>query len=212
MLKGSTLFIADLHIAFEEDSSRLSGLAQFISINDVRNLVILGDFFDSPHDAERILGSLREENAVQMMLRLLGLNGSGVNIYFVRGSEVHDPKDFDLNLENGSFFKTLGKSARLSIDGVKVLALHGDDAFGGLHGLIFSYLTGRPCLEAWWKMTMKLHDDEWVFMAHSHMPSIDYSRRVANTGGWIDVFGFSPQRGMGLLVADGEVGLVKIKS
>lgn len=211
VLEGPTLFIADLHIIREEDSSRLLDLAPFISINGVGNLVIVGDFFDSPADAQRLLGSSSDRDAVQVMLRLLGLNGSSINLYFLRGSEAHDPKDFDLNWSDGLIFKTLGECARFSIDGVKVIALHGDDAFGGLHGFIFSYLTGRPYLEAWWKDVMGLDDAEWVFMAHSHMQGIDYSRRVANTGGWTELFGFGPPRGMGILVAEGEVNLMKIK-
>jgi len=52
--------------------------------------------------------------------------------------------------------------------------------------------------------------DGWVVMAHSHAPGIDYSMRVANTGGWTDLLGLGPPRGMGVLLADGDVALVKI--
>lgn len=212
-LEGPTLFIGDLHLTQGEDSSsRFMGLAQFVSNQGVKNLVFVGDLFDSPDDAQEILGSSSSEGAVHIILRLLGLNGSTAKLYFVKGSSTHDPKEFDMNLQREELlFKTVGKCARFSNSGVTVLVIHGDDVFGGLHGLIFSYLTGRPYLEAWWKDVMKLDDEEWVIMAHSHTPGIDYSNRVANTGGWTDLLGFGPPRGRGILLADGEVSLLIIK-
>lgn len=83
---------------------------------------------------------------------------------------------------------------------------------GAGHGLVYAYLTGRPYLKALWKDAMGLDHAEWVIMGHSHIPGIDASRRVANTGGWTNLYGLSPPRGMGVLVTNGTVSLVKIKS
>lgn len=210
-LEGPTLFIADLHVAREEDSPRFLGLAEFISANHVRNLVIVGDLFDSPDDAWRLLGSSTGREASQAIRRVLGLGNGTVNLYFLRGTEMHDPRDLDLNLSEEPIFRTLGKYTRFTIDGVRVLATHGDEALGAGHGLLFSYLTGRPYMEALWKNAMGLDDAEWVIMGHSHMPGIDEARRVANPGGWTDLFGFSPPRGMGLLIAEGKVSLLQVK-
>ncbi len=210
-LEGPTLFIGDLHLSHGEDPSRFLGLAQFVSDRGVENLVIVGDLFDSPRNARKILGSSSDEDAVHTILRYLGLNDSVVKLYFVKGSPAHDPKEFDLNYNGeGLVFRTLGKCVRFFTDGVTVLSVHGDDVFGGLHGLIFSSLAGRPYLEAWWKDVMGLDDEEWVIMAHSHNPDIDYSRRVANTGGWTHQSGLGPPSGRGIL-AKGEITLVIVK-
>ncbi len=210
-LEGAALFLGDLHLTYGEDSSRFSGLAQFISRNVVRNIIFVGDLFDSPHEAKKILDSRDSVDAVHVIFSRLGLSDETVKLYFVKGFQAHDPKEFDLNVQqDGVTFRTMGKCARFSNSEARVITIHGDDAFGGLHGFIFSYITGRPYLEAWWKDMLNLDDEEWVIMAHSHSPDIDYSRRVANTGGWTDIFGFGPPKGRGVLLVNEEVALVNI--
>jgi hypothetical protein len=102
-LLGPTLFIADIHLTHEEEPSRLSGLFQFVSARSVRNLVVVGDLFDSPNDAREILGSSKGEDAVSSIFRFLGLNDNGSMIFFVRGSPTHDPEEFNLDFEDDGF-------------------------------------------------------------------------------------------------------------
>lgn len=210
-LEGSTLIVADLHLARVDSPSRLSGLAGFVAERGVRSLVIVGDLFASPGDAERLLGSSTGRDAQRVILGLLGLNGSRVDLYFLRGSRGHDPAGFNLTLVDKPSFRTLGKVGRFSVGGVRVLALHGDEVFTPAHGFVLSYLAGRPFIEALWKGWMGLDPEEWVVLAHSHMPGIDYTGRVANTGGWTDLLGLNP-RGMGVFVADGQVSLERIRA
>lgn len=210
-LEGATLFLGDLHLTYREDSFRFSGLAQFILRNEVRNLIIVGDLFDTPGEAKKILDSHENIEAAQVIFNRLGLHDETVKAYFVKGFLAHDPKDFNLNIQqDGVTFRTMGKCARFYNSETRVITIHGDDAFGGLHGFIFSSITGRPYLEAMWKDMMNLNDEEWVIMAHSHNPDIDYSRRVANTGGWTDIFGLGPPKGLGILLVNEEVTLVNI--
>jgi hypothetical protein len=212
-LVGPTLFVGDLHLTAGEDSGvRLFALSHFVADGDVENLVIVGDLFDSPGDVDRILVSSGGDEAARAIMDRLGLQGRAVRVFYLKGSPSHDPQDLEIDYEGGVFlFRTVGRCASFSGEGVKMLVVHGDDVFGGLHGLIFSYLAGRPYLEAWWKDLMGVDSGGWVLMAHSHVPGIDYSRRVANTGGWTDVLGFGPPRGTGILVADGDVELVRSK-
>lgn len=210
-LDGAALFLGDLHLTYGEDSSRFSDLPKFISRNAVRNIIFVGDLFDTPHDAEKILDARNGIDAVHAIFNHLQLSDETVKLYFVKGFQAHDPKEFDLNVQqDGITFRTMGKSARFSNNDTRVITIHGDDAFGGLHGFIFSYITGRPYLEAWWKDMVNLNDEEWVIMGHSHSPNINYSRRVANTGGWTDIFGFGPPTGRGILLVNEEVTLVNI--
>ncbi len=211
-LEGPTLFISDLHLTHNEDYSRFSNLPSFILARGIRNLVIVGDLFNSPSDSLKILGEVGDEANANKISHLLGLNGTIQHLYFVKSSRSHDPAEFNLTFRDEGFeFRTLGKCARFTNNDTGVLTIHGDDAFGGLHGFIFSYLTGRPFLEGWWKDVIKIDDDEWVIMGHSHVPGIDYSRRVANTGGWTDLLGFGPPRGSGILLLEEEVMLVNVK-
>lgn len=210
-LEGVTLFLGDIHLTFEEDSSRFSGVSQFILRNEVRNLIFVGDLFNSPYEAEKIIGSKDGVDAVHIILSSIGLKEETVKVYFVKGFQSHDPKDFDLNVQqDGVIFRTMGKCVRFSNNETNVTTIHGDDAFGGLHGSIFSYVTGRPYFEAWWKDIMNIDDEEWVIMGHSHSPGIDYSRRVANTGGWTNRFGFEPSKGQGILLINEEISLVNV--
>jgi UDP-2,3-diacylglucosamine pyrophosphatase LpxH len=210
-LEGVTLFVSDLHLTYGEDSSRFSGLEQFISRNDVRNFVILGDLFNAPGDAEKILADYDGVKAVDVIFSRLGISDETVNVFFVKGSQAHDPMNFDLNVQQDTVsFNTIGKCTRFSSNETRIITIHGDEAFGGLHGYIVSSLTGRPYLEYWWKDLMDLDDEEWVIMGHSHSPDIDYIRRVANTGGWTDIFGFGPPKGRGILLINNDITLVKI--
>ena len=35
------------------------------------------------------------------------------------------------------------------------------------------------------KLVIGGEKDEWIILSHSHIPGIDYQRKVANTGSWI---------------------------
>jgi len=81
------------------------------------------------------LGSSGGEDAARVILQTLGLNGTEVRLYFVKGSPALDPVEFDLDFEgDGLIFRTLGKCASLSVDGVKVTALHGMTCSEGCMG------------------------------------------------------------------------------
>lgn len=206
LLDGSTLFIGDLHLGRPDDSERFSDLAGFISRHNVTNVVIVGDLFNSPRDTRRVLDSSTGGEAAQLILQRLGLSNIRIHVYLVRGN--HDPAN--VVLIQAEMFKAFDEPVRFSIDGVRILAAHGHEAFDAFLGFIVSCLAGRPYLEAWWKDVMELDREEWVVMGHTHMPDIDYSRRVANPGGWIDFHGFPLPRDAGVLVANGNVDLVQI--
>lgn len=208
---GKALFLGDLHLRASDGPSKFAGLSDFLRREKVTSMIFAGDLFDSPSEAEKLLSTKSDEGKVQAILSILGIETSNVSTYFIRGSPVHDPPNLELTVQTGGLsFVSVGKCARFLIDNVSVTALHGDDAFGGLHGLLFAYLTGRPFLEGWWKERIGLSDSEWVVMAHSHVPGIDEVHRVANTGGWTDLLGFGPPKGKGILIAEGTVRLVTI--
>ncbi len=210
-LIGTTLFLGDIHLTFGEDSSRLSGISQFILSNEVKNLIVVGDLFNSPQDAEKILGTKYGVDSAHIILNSIGLTDENIKVYFVKGFQGHDPTEFDLNVQQDEVsFRTMGKCARFFNNKTNVTTIHGDDAFGGLHGFIFSQMLGKPFFEAWWKDIMNIDDEEWVIMGHSHSPGIDYSRRVANTGGWTNRFGFEPSKGQGILLINEEISLVNV--
>jgi hypothetical protein len=91
-------------------------------------------------------------------------------------------------------------------------SLHGDQAFGGSFGFAISIVTRNLLLERFWKERMGISTDTWVIMGHTHVPGIDRTVKVANTGGWVETPLGTPI-GRGISVNEqGEVDLVTFHS
>jgi predicted phosphodiesterase len=147
----------------------------------VANLIIVGDLFQSPGDARRILvdskgGSIRG---------ILGLNDLSVKVFFVQGSPPHDPPLEEEAMFSGVNIQPIGNCAVLDFDGLRVVAYHGHElSWKGAIGHGWNRFISRLSLERAWKRLAGVADSDWVIFGHTHIPGIDSEHRVANCGGW----------------------------
>ena len=210
-VKENVLLVGDLHVRRSDSSKRFEGLRTFILKHNVSVLVIVGDLFDSPSDFSSLVKDLGGKEAVmKWLLGVLGVDGLDLDIYYVIGSISHDPQFPNLNYTfRGTSFQSVGKCLKLRVYGFNLVVLHGDAVVSGPVGFIITRLTGVPVFERLFKLCVGLSEDEWVVMAHTHVPLIDHGWRVANTGGWVRTPLQTPT-GMGVLITKHGVKLVKV--
>jgi len=206
-LLGSSLFISDLHLSRNVEVKVYSRIGKFVRENNISNIVIVGDLFDSPNAYEYVSYDELIVKAINI------LNISNVDVYYVLGSSVHDPK---INIEEFKFENVgvkvyiTGYIARFKIDDLAIVAYHGDDfsRIGAL-SFIISYITKKPILEYMWRKQAGVEDSVWLICGHTHTPIIDYRNKIANCGGWRILPIVKTPVGYGVIV-DSNVSLIKI--
>jgi predicted phosphodiesterase len=200
-VKGNTLFISDLHLQSNRPFNHAKDLRNFIVTNNVSNLVIDGDFFDSPRDAQQILGASRSESSA---LKVLGLEGLAVNMFWVIGSPPHDPVDLANNEMASGSLRVLGKCAFIDCGRLEVMAYHGHDiSHKGTFSHAWDRFVSRLSLERLWKRLAKIDRAVWVIFGHTHVEGVDTRSRVANCGGWLTNPLVRPSR-TGILISEQE--------
>lgn len=190
-----------MHLRSNQTFSYAKDLRNFIETNNVSNLVIDGDLFDSPKDGRKILGTTRSEGGV---LKALGLEGSSANIFWVVGSPPHDPVDV-VNEEKAPYGITvLGACAIMDCGRLEVMVYHGHDMSNrGVYGHLWDRLVSRLSLEREWKRFAKVDKAVWIIFGHTHIPGVDARSRVANCGGWSSNPIVHPS-GTGIFILEGE--------
>jgi UDP-2,3-diacylglucosamine pyrophosphatase LpxH len=180
-LKANTLFISDLHLKSNQPFSHANDLRNFVQRNNVSNLVVDGDLFDSHKDARKILKKWSQTGA----LKALGLGDLPVNLFWVLGSPAHDPFGFEESQNVADGIAVLGQCAWIECDAGRVLAYHGHDMsrIGALGHAWDRFVSGLG-LERLWKRLAKVDGSIWVVFGHTHIPGLDQRSRVANCGGW----------------------------
>jgi predicted phosphodiesterase len=164
-LKGSTLFISDLHLKSNQSSDHANDLRNFIETNNVSNLVVDGDLFDSPKDAREILRTWSQTDAI----KTLGLGNLPVNLFWVLGSPAHDPGGVQENRTVANGIGVLGRCAWIDCDGSRVLAYHGHDmSHIGALGHAWDRFVSELGLERLWKRLAKVDGSVWVVFGHTH--------------------------------------------
>jgi predicted phosphodiesterase len=183
-LSGKTLFISDLHLTAEPSLEEQFNL----DFSEVQNVVIVGDFFHSGEDFATF-GTTAEESLRAVFGKIVPEKFSG-NIYSIFGSG-HDPmlqKNLKLSFENYEFLY-LGEYGKFTIDGISVVAYHGQQLHAGIIGGgigWFAEKVGFPLpLEKLGKKRFGIDKDTWVINGHSHVPGIDQAAKVANTGSFV---------------------------
>jgi UDP-2,3-diacylglucosamine pyrophosphatase LpxH len=201
-LRGSTLFISDLHLKSKHPFSHAKDLRRFVETNNVSNLVVDGDLFDSPKEALEILDSVSQDDALQV----LGLDHLPVRLFLVLGSPVHDPFGFGKGGNDAAGFIVLGRCAWIDCDGNRVLAYHGHDmSHIGALAHAWDRFVSALSLERLWKRLAKVDRSAWVVFGHTHIPGVDQRCRVANCGGWESAPLVHPSRTGALFLAQGDV-------
>jgi len=200
-LKGKTLFISDLHLKADRPFDHATDLHDFIETNNVSNLVINGDLFDSPEAAQQ---TLRGGQAGSGVFKILGLEGLLVNLLWVIGSPHHDPANYSTSITGSGGLHVLGRCALIDFDRFQVLAYHGHDmSLVGAFGHAWDRFVSRLSLERLWRRLAKVDWMIWVIFGHTHIPGVDVVSRVANCGGWQRVPLVRPSR-TGILISEHE--------
>jgi len=198
-LNGNTLFVSDLHLRLGRSFKYSSNLRRFVEANDVSNLVIDGDLFDSPKDAERMLGSDLKNSVLNV------LSSEGLNLFWVLGSPAHDPpKPFE-DMKDSRKLQVLGRCAWIDFSGFEVLVYHGHDlSLKGAIGHAWNRSMSKLGLESMWKRFAKIDPKIWVIFGHTHIPGVDTHNRVANCGGWQEKAPFVNPTRTGILITEHE--------
>ena len=175
-LDGNVFFISDLHLRADKPFNHSADLRRVLAEHQVSHLVVVGDLFDSPEDAKRLLDADR-------VLRILGIDGPLVTPYFIHGSPPHDPSSAEDLMPAGFVF--LGECAILSCGTFRIVCYHGHDlSRKGMFGHGWNRFISNLSLERMWKRFAGVPHSDWVIFGHLHIPGVDTKKRVANCGGW----------------------------
>jgi UDP-2,3-diacylglucosamine pyrophosphatase LpxH len=178
-LEGNLFFISDLHLKADQPFNYSDDLRKVLEERKISQLIVVGDLFDSPEDTQEMLDANRDTP----ILRVLGVNGSPIQTFFVQGSPTHDPPCPGNLIKAG--FTFLGKCAILSCGGFKVVVYHGHDlSRKGMIGHGWNRFISNLSLERTWKRIARVPESDWVFFGHLHIPGVDTKHKVANCGGW----------------------------
>lgn len=201
-LVGKILFISDLHLRDGRGFEFADVLRAYVESNQISNLVVVGDLFDSRDDSKKILGNHQSFAAV---LNLLGLDGLGINVFWVTGSPAHDPTDVEHDHGVNEGIVVLGRCGLFSYGHLRILAYHGHDisAMGAI-GHAWSRFIANLSLERLWKRLAKVDNSPWVIFGHTHVPGLDTQYRVANCGGWMRVPVLVNPSGTGILFSSDQ--------
>jgi len=199
-LKGNTLFISDLHLESGRPFKYSEDLSRFIQANNVSNLVIDGDLFDSPWDARQMLKSDPKNN----VFNFITSETPGVNLFWVTGSPSHDPSEPSENMTGSRGLHVLGRCALIDLGDFEVLAYHGHDlSLKGAVGHAWDRFVSKLGLERMWRRLAKVDPKVWVVFGHTHIPGVDTRNLVANCGGWQKAPFVGPTR-TGILFTENE--------
>jgi len=171
-LSGNTLFISDLHLRADTPFPFTTQLRACVERENIENLVIDGDLFDSPNDAEQILQ--RSDN-----LEFLGLRDVPLKTYWIIGSPRHDPRNPKTTLD------VVGNCAIFTHNGLSIVAYHGHDLCmkGGIAHGINRYISPLV-VEKMWRRLANVDKNSWVIFGHTHIPGLDTKTRIGNCGAW----------------------------
>lgn len=180
---GKIAIISDLHL--DSNFRNLNCIGDYLTQAGVDYLIINGDLFDKMHQRE-----LNEE-LLRGAIERIGIENSGViKIIYVTAFYNHDPY--------------LERVSRFNVDDLEILALRGTLKLRGtntnfyiLHGdyiirhLVFLasladiFLPNLP-YEGFARKMLKIKGNDWVILGYSHIPGIDFERKLANAGCWIE--------------------------
>jgi predicted phosphodiesterase len=171
-LTGITLFISDLHVR-SAPFDFASELRAAVEREKVSNLVIDGDLYDSPSDADRLLRATSVK-------RMLGLAEIPLNVYWVLGSPPHDPRD---PIADG--VEVFAKCGLFNCAGIVIVAYHGHDLSmkGGI-AHAFDRFVSPLMMEKLWRYFAGVDTNCWVIFGHTHIPGLDAKALVGNCGAW----------------------------
>ena len=185
LTEEKVMIISDLHL--ESNPRNLNCIGDYLKENDISLLIINGDLFDKMHKEE-----FKEELLEEARGRLAIKEDLPCDIIYILALYSHDPyleEESKSFRENDKEIDVLRGILKLKAEDELFYIFHGDYVLNniglGLASLI-NKLTSNLFYERLAKMVIGAEKEEWVMLGHSHVPGIDYERKVANSGLWIE--------------------------
>lgn len=180
------LIVSDLHLS--PSNIKYKPLEKIVKKENVKYLVIAGDFIEYKHK------EIEEEKLIKILekiLKKLNINQEDLTIFYIPSKSSHDPK-INKNIEfqlNSIKIHIIDGILRLVSKNIALYITHGDYASrdGGIAATInrtLKLLGVNLFLEKLLRKILKIEENSWLIMGHTHIPGIDESSRVANCGAW----------------------------
>jgi len=182
--EGKVLIVSDLHL--ESNPRDLTCIGDYLKENDISYFIINGDLFDKMHN-EAFKEELLEEGKRRMAIEENPL----CNIIYIPAVYNHDPyleTNYRQFQENGYETAFLKGGLKLKTEDNLFYIFHGDYAVsnGIVVAALINKITSTLLFEDFAKWVVGAKKEDWVILGHSHIPGIDYERKVANSGCWIN--------------------------
>jgi len=213
VIEGAAVMASDLHC--RPGRCRAPLLARLARILGAESLIVLGDLFDDMH-------RLVSPEELRRALKCAFGDTGGLEVYYVTSGSSHDPiLPRDLHFEAGGLRVHAYPGPLVArVDGVWAFLTHGDIALrNGAHAFLVNVAAAargvRLYLEKRLRRALRLPPSWWLIMGHTHIPGMDRSARVANTGSWRELWVaglpyWRPPSNTFILVEGGELRLARL--
>ncbi len=182
------LFFSDTHI--KNEKSNLSILKEFILSTKPRYIVVAGDFLDE----RRVMSHEEFTRKLNNALKKLGIHElEQIDFFYVMSLSSHDPiiKEDYFNYQFDKKMIHIVKGALLlKTMKERYFVMHGDyfsrnGAIAGVINIIMKRIFNKQLwVECFLKQRLSLSADTWLIMGHTHIPGINSTCKVANSGAW----------------------------
>lgn len=209
---GNILVVSDLHL--NPSNIIYKPLEKIIKEKKVKYLAIAGDFIEYKH--KEIKGE-KLARILAKILKKLNIEKENMMIFYIPSKSSHDPKiskNLELQLKSIKIHIINGV-LKLVLKNVTLYITHGDYASrdGGVAATINRMLKlfGRKLfLEKLLRKILKLEENSWLVMGHTHIPGIDNLSKVANCGAWSKHF-LRKETNTAVLIENEKIKIVRVE-
>lgn len=181
---NKALIISDLHL--ESNHRNLTCIGNYLEENEIPLLILNGDVFDKKHKEyfqPELLYNVEERLGIK--------TDFPSEVIYNLSFYSHDPrfKDGDQSFQiRGENFDIFQGVIALKTNSETFDILHGDYIVNDTIGVtaLINKLTSTLLWERIVKDAIGVDKNNWVILSHSHVPGIDYQRKIANTGTWMN--------------------------
>lgn len=203
------LIVSDLHM--QPLNIVFKPLKKIIESKNIKYLVVAGDFIEYKH---KRIEQEKLSKILAKILRKLEIREEST-IFWVLSKTSHDPQVSENTIFeiNSTKVYILDGILKLILKNFTIYVTHGDYASrdGAIAATINRMLKlfGKKLfLENLLKKILKLEQDSWLIMGHTHLPGINNQNKVANCGAWSGHF-LRKETNTGILIENGKIKLVK---
>jgi len=209
ILGEKILVFSDVHLKPSQSLPRK--LTDFIITNNIKYIVIAGDLLDCKH-------KLNNKELVDVLRKVfLDFKDTDiVKIFYITSTTSHDPridgiKDLDLGFTKVIIIPGVlileTTAGTIYISHCDYACRHGTIA--RILNTILSKFGKKLYMEQLARKAFRVEDNSWVICGHTHMPGIDYTKKIVNPGGWKTKLWV--KKADTVIIIDQDLKLIKIK-